>query len=134
MPVRTWTIRLLMVFCAIVFLGVALALRSQTGGVVQNASGTVLYASMVYAAIVFLVPRVAPWLAGVIAVGFCWIVEISQLTGVPAYLSERSVLARLALGVAFDPQDLLWYPAGVVPLVAAHMMIHRALAARQADR
>ena len=134
MPKRFWMTRLLMAIAAAVFLGAGLAMRTATDGVVQNASGTVLYASMVYVAIVFLAPRVNPWLAGGIAVGFCWLVEISQLTGVPAYLSARSLIARLALGVEFDAQDLLWYPVGVLPLVAVHLMIHRAVAARQPDR
>jgi hypothetical protein len=131
---RRWTLRLLLALCAAVFLAVALALRAATDGVVQNASGTALYASMVYVAVVFAVPRIGPWLAGAIAAGFCWLVELSQLTGVPAYLSERSLAARLVLGVKFDPADMLWYPVGVIPLVAAHVMIQRAVASRQLDR
>lgn len=63
--------------------------------------------------------------AGVAAVGFCWLVEFLQLTGVPAALSAHSVLARLALGVTFDPMDLLWYPVGVVPLAAVHWRFGR---------
>ncbi|HEY0531210.1 MAG TPA: hypothetical protein VGD29_06390 [Actinoplanes sp.] len=30
------------------------------------------------------------------------------------------LLARLALGRAFDPADLLWYVIGIVPLAAIH--------------
>jgi Protein of unknown function (DUF2809) len=123
-----------MVVSAAVFLGIALAFRFTTDGMVQNASGTALYASMVYAAAVFVSPRLSPWLAGTIAILFCWLVEISQLTGVPAYLSARSLIARLVLGVAFDPEDMVWYPVGVLPLVAAHIVIKRAVAARQRDR
>jgi hypothetical protein len=131
---RRWTSRLLLALSAAAFLAVGLALRATTDGVVQNASGTALYASLVYVGIVFAVPRIGPWLAGAIAVGFCWLVELSQLTGVPADLSERSLAARLVLGVKFDPADMLWYPVGVIPLVAAHVMIQRAVAARQPDR
>ncbi len=54
----------------------------------------------------------------------------SQLTGVPAELSERSVAARLALGVQFDLVDVFWYPAGVVPLAALHAL----LASRNSSR
>lgn len=134
MLTRPWTIRLLTALGAAVFLAVALALRAATDGVVQNASGTALYAAVVYVAVVFAVPRIRPWLAGAIAVGFCWLVEFSQLTGVPADLSDRSLIARLVLGVKFDPADLAWYPVGVIALVAAHVMIQRAVAARQPDR
>ncbi|MFD0592987.1 DUF2809 domain-containing protein [Catellatospora coxensis] len=68
------------------------------------------------------------------AVAFCWLVELSQLTGVPAYLSERSLLARLALGVAYDPLDMLWYPAGVLPLVAVHVLLRARATARAAGQ
>jgi hypothetical protein len=131
---RPLIVRLLMAVCAAVFVALGLVLRATTAGLLQNASGTVLYASMVYVAVVFIAPRIDPWLAGGIAIGFCWLVELSQLTGVPAYLSARSQIARLALGVEFDPQDLLWYPVGVLALVAVHAMVHRAVAARQPDR
>ena len=50
----------------------------------EQYSGTALYASMVYAGVVFLRPGLAPLRAGVIALGFCWLVEFAQLTGLPA--------------------------------------------------
>jgi hypothetical protein len=126
MSLRPNVLRVLMVVLAAVFLAAALALRATTEGIVRNASGTALYASMVYAAVVFLAPRVRPGLAGIIATGFCWAVELSQLTGVPAALSAHSVVARLVLGVAFDAWDMVWYPVGVVPLVVAHWLLrHR---------
>src|SRR5215468_3619816 len=125
MLLRPKAVRILTPVLALVFLAVALALRATTHGIVQNASGTALYASMVYVAIVFFWPRMHPLTVGAIAVGFCWAVEISQLTGVPAYLSARSIVARLVLGLAFDPWDMAWYPAGVVPLVVVHWLLRR---------
>jgi hypothetical protein len=80
---------------------------------------------MVYAAVLFGWPRIAALLAGVAATGWCWLVELFQLTGTPATLSSHSLAARLALGVAFDPSDLLWYPVGVVPPAAAHWWLAR---------
>jgi hypothetical protein len=94
-------------------------------GAFQQCAGTALYASMIYAWVFVLRPRTTPFVAGAVAVGFCWLVEFSQLTNVPAALSAHSVLARLALGVTFDPMDLLWYPVGVVPLVAVHFWLGR---------
>ncbi|MEU5940886.1 DUF2809 domain-containing protein [Micromonospora sp. NPDC047548] len=87
---------------------------------------------MVYADVLFLWPRMSPPPAGAMAIGFCWAVEIAQLTGIPAALSARSLLARLVLGVQFDPTDLLWYPVGIVPLIAVHGLLRprtRSLAA-----
>ncbi|MEU5943140.1 DUF2809 domain-containing protein [Micromonospora sp. NPDC047548] len=123
MSITPRTMRLLMPAAATLFLAVALSIRAVDDGAVRQYSGTALYASMVWAGVLFVWPRMAPALAGTIAVGFCWLVECAQLTGVPAELSARSLLARLALGVQFDPVDLAWYPAGVLPLVALHGLL-----------
>ncbi|MEV6306347.1 DUF2809 domain-containing protein [Actinoplanes sp. NPDC051861] len=110
------------------FLGLALGIRllvsdggilDGSGALAQN-SGTALYASMIYAGVFVLVPTVRPAVAGAAAICFCWTIELLQLTGVPATLSSHSLLARLALGVTFDPEDLLWYVVGVLPLAALH--------------
>mgnify|MGYP006209449949 CR=1 FL=1 len=64
-------------------------------------------------------------MAGAVAVTFCWLVELLQLTGLPAELSERSLAARLILGVQFDATDLAWYLVGVLPLVMLHAGVDR---------
>ncbi len=123
---------------ALLFLGLALLVRVVDDGALRQYSGTALYASMVWAATLFLWPRLAPVPAGILATAFCWVVELAQLTGVPAELSARSLAARLALGVQFDPVDLAWYPAGVVPLMVLHHLVrarhrrnHRATSSSQ---
>jgi hypothetical protein len=114
---------------AVVFLAVALGIRAVAGGHLdstgrlQQYSGTALYASFVYAGIVFLRPWIAPLTAGGWALGFCWAIEFLQLTSLPRALSEHSVAARLALGRAFDWTDVWWYPAGVVPLVLLELLL-----------
>lgn len=132
MPITRLRFRLLMLAAAAGFVAVALAIRGAAGGSVEGAgpleqaSGTALYASMTYAGVLFLWPRLSPVAAGAVAWGFCWAMECFQLTGVPAALSAHSLLARLVLGVRFDPADLLWYPVGVIPLVVAHELLRRA--------
>jgi hypothetical protein len=98
-----------------------------SSGAPAQYSGTALYAAMVYAGIFVLLPGSRPEVAGAVALGFCWAVELFQLTGVPAELSARSWLARMALGVAFDATDLLWYAIGIVPLVLLHRIIRSRL-------
>jgi hypothetical protein len=118
---------------AVGFLVVGLGIRllAGHGGVLDGSgpwaqySGTALYAAMIYAGVFLLVPGAEPWVAGVAAVAFCWLVEVLQLTGLPAELSERSLLARLVLGVHFDALDLLWYAIGVLPLVVLHAVLVR---------
>lgn len=115
------------------FLVVGLGIRALTGrdggvdgsGALAQYSGTALYAAMIYAGLFILVPRAEPWVAGVAAIAFCWLVEVLQLTGLPAELSERSLLARLVLGVHFDALDLAWYAIGVLPLVVLHAAVAR---------
>lgn len=123
-----WRVRLAALAAAAGFLVVALGIRLlasgdgvlDSSGTLRQHSGTALYASMVYAGVFFLAPATRPAVAGAAAVGFCWLVELLQLTGLPAALSERHLLARLALGVRFDHTDLFWYFLGVLPLVLLH--------------
>lgn len=105
--------------------GVAFGIRAVDDGLLAQYSGTALYASMIYAGVFLLRPSTRPVLAGLLAVGFCWAVELFQLTGIPAQLSARSLLARLALGVRFDWVDVAWYPVGVVPLVVLLLLVRR---------
>jgi hypothetical protein len=115
------------------FLALALGIRlAVTGGGILNSSpalaqysGTALYAAMTYAAVFALVPRTRPWPAAAIALAFCWLIEFFQLTGIPAHLSDHSLLARLALGRTFDPTDLLWYAVGILPPATAHWSLTR---------
>lgn len=123
------------------FLAVALTIRvwaSEQGaldssGALAQDSGTILYASMIYAGVFVLAPWTRPVVAGAAAIGFCWLVELLQLTGLPADLSGRSLVARLVLGVQFDAGDLVWYPVGVVPLAVLHLA-GAALARRRRDQ
>lgn len=106
-------------------LAVAFAIRAFDDGALRQYSGTALYASMIYAGVFVVRPRTTPLVAGAAAIVFCWAMETFQLTGIPAELSSRSLLARYVFGVTFDPLDLAWYPVGVVPLVLAHLLIAR---------
>ncbi|GAA0921245.1 ribosomal maturation YjgA family protein [Virgisporangium aurantiacum] len=122
-------VRLLMLAAAAGFLGVALAIRAVSAGALysngrlEQYSGTALYASMIYVGALFLWPRLTPWTAGGIALAWCWGAEFFQLTGIPADLSERSLVFRLVLGHQFDAVDLLWYPVGIAPLVVLHLLL-----------
>ena len=109
-------------------LAVAFGIRALTGAdsALSQFSGTALYAAMIYADVHVLAPATRPVVAAAVALAFCWVVEVSQLTGVPAALSERSLLARLALGVAFDPIDLPWYAVGVGLALAGHLLARHA--------
>ena len=94
----------------------------ETTGLLQQISGTALYASAFYGGVLFLWPRGRPLPVALISIAFCWAVEFFQLTAVPAELSARSVVARLVLGRTFDPSDLLWYVVGVLLAIGIHYL------------
>jgi hypothetical protein len=129
MSMSTRSIRLTAVASGVAFLAVAFAIRAFGGGPMfssaplEQYSGSALYASTMYAFVVFVWPRVAAPLAGIVALGVCWALELAQLTGVPAALSARSIVARLLFGATFDWVDMLWYPVGIVPIVAVHWFL-----------
>ena len=128
-----WPRRVLALVAASGFLATALAIRKLTGGpdvldssgALAQYSGTALYGSIVYAGVYVLAPRTRPLTAAGAAITYCWMSELLQLTGLPAYLSERSLLARLVLGIQVDPGDLAWYPMGILPLVVLHQILAR---------
>ena len=109
-------------------LGLAFAIRLVTGtmvettGLLEQISGTALYASACYGGVLVLWPRGRPLTVALLSIGFCWAVEFFQLTSVPAALSAHSVVARLVLGRVFDPSDLLWYIVGVLLAGTVHYL------------
>jgi len=119
------TIRVVAALTAAGVLALAFGIRAVAGGPLEQHSGTALYASLIYALVVFVSSRIRPAVAAAVATGFCWAVELAQLTGIPATLSAKSIVARLVLGVTFDPVDLFWYPVGALLLMVPHMLSRR---------
>ncbi len=109
----------------VVCLCIAYGIRVFDDGALAAWSGTALYTSVVYGVIVFARPTIRPLAAFAGATGFSWFMELSQLTPVPGYLSARSILARQVFGAQFDPNDLPWYPAGALLMMAAHTVYRR---------
>ncbi|MET9802323.1 DUF2809 domain-containing protein [Streptomyces sp. NPDC006368] len=89
-----------------------LGIRSAAAGAVAKYAGDALYTVLVVALVVLVAPRLRPWAAAGIALGFSCAVELFQLTGVPAALAAHSVAARLVLGTSFNAPDLFWYAVG----------------------
>ena len=123
MPLASGWVRTLMVVSAAVFAAAAFAIRAVSEGALGQYSGAALSGSIVYTIVMFIRPPISPPVAGGIAAAYCWIVEFSQLTGIPATLSQRSLVARLLLGAQFDIVDVAWYPVGIIPLVALHWLM-----------
>jgi hypothetical protein len=110
---RPGRLRLFALLFAAAILLTGLAVRAWTGGAFAKYTGVALYAALGYALVAAVAPRLAPLRVAAIALALCWAIELAQLSPVPAALSARSTLARLALGSTFNPPDLAWYAVGV---------------------
>ncbi|MBT2399475.1 DUF2809 domain-containing protein [Streptomyces sp. ISL-100] len=108
-PRRT---RLLAAVAAGLTLCAGLGVRGVADGDVAKYTGDALYTVLLCTLVVLLAPRTRPPWAAAVGLALSWAVECAQLTGVPAELAERSVLARLVLGSTFNAPDLLWYAVG----------------------
>ncbi|MEU6315230.1 DUF2809 domain-containing protein [Streptomyces sp. NPDC047014] len=104
--------RILALAAALATVAAGLALRAAGTGSVPKYGGDALYTVLLMALVVAAAPRLSPPRAAAAALAVSWAVEFLQLSGIPAELSRRSVLARLVLGSSFNTPDLLWYAAG----------------------
>jgi hypothetical protein len=125
-------IRLTLVVLAVVFALSAYGIRAVLDGPIEQYSGAALSGAIVYAIVLFIRPSIMPWIAGVIAVAYCWFIEFAQLTTIPATIFEHSWVAGQLVGAQFDLVDVTWYPIGIVPFMAVHWYL-RARSARTAD-
>jgi len=82
-------------------------------GVVADKVGDVLYAALVYVLLVVVAPRARPWTLAAVAFGVCVLVELAQLTGIPAAIVDVVPAARYVLGTTFVALDLVAYAVGV---------------------
>jgi hypothetical protein len=87
--------------------GLAVA-RSGTGPWADPA-GDALYAALVYVLVLLVAPRASPWVAAGVATVSCTLVELAQLTGIPAELVGHAPVLRYALGTTFNAVDLVVY-------------------------
>jgi hypothetical protein len=101
------------------------AVRTLTDGWFAKYAGVALYATMIYALVVLVAPRIRPFAAGAVALGLSWAVEFAQLSRVPAILAEIHPLLRVAFGATFSAADLPAYLVGAALGVAAHLWAAR---------
>ncbi|MFI5745851.1 DUF2809 domain-containing protein [Streptomyces sp. NPDC051644] len=89
-----------------------LGVRAFADGDVAKYAGDALYTVLICALVAVIAPRARPVVKAGTALAFSWVVELLQLTGVPAELSRHSAVARLVLGSTFNAPDLFWYAVG----------------------
>ena len=95
-------------------IAVGLAAHLLGSGPLADLAGDALYAVLVYLVMAFVFPRASMLRVGLSALGICVLIELFQLTGLPAELAAAFWPVRLVLGAGFDALDLVAYAAGVV--------------------
>lgn len=92
--------------------------------------GDALWAMMIAWLIGAIAPGLPKWKRSIAALGFCWVVEASQLYHVPLLDAWRATtLGHLTLGTDFDPRDLAAYALGVVAAFLVEPALLRGVAA-----
>jgi len=113
---RRRLVALVLLLCAIAAgLGIHYAAPA---GTLSDMSGDILYAVAAYLAVVILAPRLPPLVVGTIAAGWCVLIELFQLTGIPLQLGTAFPPSMLVLGTVFDARDIALYLATAALLTA----------------
>lgn len=111
---------------------VGLATHFLGGDPLADFAGDALYAVLVYLVLAFVFPRTSVLVVGLITLGICTLIELFQLTGLPAVWAESLWPIRLVLGAGFDPLDLVAYAVGAALATGGDLaLIRRTQAARR---
>ncbi|SDC26682.1 Protein of unknown function [Sanguibacter gelidistatuariae] len=117
--------RLPLAAAAAVTTAAGLAVATAGSGTLADAAGDVLYAVLVYLVLAFCVPGQRRAVLTVVAFGLCAVIELSQLTGVPAALAGAWEPLRFVLGTTFNAVDLVAYALGAVLGALVHRLLGR---------
>ena len=123
---------------ALVVLIVGLASRALPG-VVGDLAGGALYTVLLHCLIVFSAPTLRPLTAALAAFGLSTLIELAQLTPLPAMLAAAFAPAALVFGTTFVPTDFIGYALGAAVAMAVDLLLlsrafKRAWEARRDDR
>ncbi len=89
-----------------------LSIRTFSDAAWTGPAGDGLYAVLVYVLVAILIPSKPKALIAAVAVTACVMIELFQLTGIPAELGESWPPFRLVLGTTFGAADLFAYAGG----------------------
>ena len=118
-------VRVRAVIGAIACVALGLGLQLLDRSLVIDLVGSMLYVLLVGMLVLLIRPSLAAPAVAAIAFAVAALVELLQLTGIPAAIVDAVPLARLVFGSAFDPMDLVAYLVGAVLLVPIVAVIRR---------
>ena len=123
--------RLLAVVGVLACLALGLGLQLLERSSVIDLLGSVLYVMLVGLLVLLVRPSLAGLVIAAIALGIATVVELLQLTPVSAAVVGAFPPARLVLGSAFDPLDLVAYVGGALLLIPLVGVIARTATDRE---
>jgi hypothetical protein len=104
-----------------------LPLRS-VPGLAGDVAGGILYAVLLFVLLAVLMPAAPAVRIGTIAFSMCVVVELLQLTGIPAAAATLVPPIRYALGTTFVASDLVPYAGGTLCAVLVDRLAMRSIA------
>lgn len=125
---RTWV-----AVGAVAVIAVGLATHLLGSGPAADLLGDALYATMIYLLVAFVSPRMRIPAVGTVALLICTLIEVFQLTGLPAAWAASFWPVRLVLGVGFDALDLVAYAVGAAAASAVDLAFRRRPRAARAE-
>jgi hypothetical protein len=115
---RTW---IAAVGAGVIALG--LLVHFTMGGAGADFLADSLYAVLIYLIVTFVVPSFRPLTVTAVAFAICAVIELLQLSGVPAALGEVFPPTRLVLGTTYAAVDILAYALGVTGALACELLL-----------
>lgn len=92
---------------------------------VSDVAGDALYACAAYAALIAVLPRARRGALAAAALAWCVVVELLQLSGLPARWAAAVPVVRYLLGTGFDARDLVVYAVAVAAIWATDTAFSR---------
>jgi len=86
-----------------------------------------LYAVLIALLVMLIAPRLRPVSVAAIAFLVCALIELAQLTGIPAALARAVPPAALVFGSGFAWGDLVAYAVGGLAVLAADILLRRGI-------
>ncbi|WP_054012014.1 ribosomal maturation YjgA family protein [Arthrobacter sp. ERGS1:01] len=108
-----------------------LALHFLAAGDAASLVADALYTVLVYLLFGFVAPAARRHRVALAAFAFSAVIEIAQLTGIPAQLGQAFPPSRLLLGTTFSALDLVAYAVGAAAACAADTALSRRAASRR---
>jgi hypothetical protein len=108
-PAGTMTRRAKLGVAALATVVLGLSIRTFGDGAWAGPAGDALYAVLIYLLVAILIPTTPQALVAGAAMTICALIEVLQLTGLPAQLAQSWPPVGLLLGTTFGMADLIAY-------------------------